>query len=132
MELIGSSTLNHQARAWVGTPAGGLALRPLDLARIAYLISLKGKWNEIQIVPENWFQRISNGNEFRNFETNLGGQINNMYPHDLTIFSGRGGSMVAIVPSMDLIAIRTDRFLHKDEETLQKQSLQLLFEAVDP
>ena len=34
--------------------AGGLSLRPRDMAKLGYLFFKKGKWNGKQIVPEKW------------------------------------------------------------------------------
>lgn len=48
---------------WIRSPynsfphtGGGLNLRALDLARVAYLVLRNGKWGSTQLVPESWIR----------------------------------------------------------------------------
>lgn len=52
---------------WISTPQGipygwaGLYLKPMDMARIAYLYLQNGRWNGQQIISEEWVEQSKSG-----------------------------------------------------------------------
>jgi CubicO group peptidase (beta-lactamase class C family) len=94
---------------------GGLYLRPLDLARIGYLVLRHGAWNGLQVVPRAWIdsstRAVSQGapvyfDQFGSgygwfwwtFPTQRGGT-----GEGVIAASGSGGQWLFVVPSLDLV-----------------------------
>ena len=93
---------------------GGLNLRAMDLARIAYLVLRNGRWNGTQIVPEAWLHESTRVHTAHN--SGLGG-----YGTDygllwwripagadtLITASGNMNQWAFIVPRLDLMVVVT-------------------------
>jgi CubicO group peptidase (beta-lactamase class C family) len=94
---------------------GGLNLKPMDLARVGYLVLRGGRWGERQIVPRAWLdsstRAITRGPPvyFSNdgsgygyfwwtFPTRRGGS-----DAGIIAGSGSGGQWLFVVPSLDLV-----------------------------
>ena len=94
--------------------SGGLFLKPRDLAKIGQLTLDKGKWNDKQIVSENWINNsIQNrinpqwhgfangyGYQWWLYDFNVNGKIFNCY-----FAAGWGEQMMYIFPSENMIVI---------------------------
>ena len=94
---------------------GGLNLRPIDMARVGYLVLRHGRWNDRQVVRSGWIDsstaRLSQGQElifssynsgygyfWWTFPTQRGGS-----DAGVIAASGAGGQWIFIVPSLDLV-----------------------------
>jgi CubicO group peptidase (beta-lactamase class C family) len=94
---------------------GGLSLRPLDLARVGYLVLRRGRWGDRQVVPAAWIDAStrplthpvpgffaganpSYGYFWWLFPTTRGGS-----DAGVITGSGSGGQWLFVVPSLDLV-----------------------------
>jgi CubicO group peptidase (beta-lactamase class C family) len=94
---------------------GGLNLRPIDMARVGYLVLRRGKWGDRQVVPTSWIDSstapISRsgvsiftaynpgyGYFWWTFPVRRGGS-----DAGVIAASGSGGQWIFIVPSLDLV-----------------------------
>jgi CubicO group peptidase (beta-lactamase class C family) len=96
---------------------GGLNLRPVDLARIGYLVLRGGRWGDIRLVPQAWIEEstrpISRGNPV--FFSSYGsayGYFWWLFPTTrggidtgVITASGSGGQWLFVVPSLDLVVV---------------------------
>jgi CubicO group peptidase (beta-lactamase class C family) len=94
---------------------GGLNLRPVDLARIGYLVLRGGRWGDVRTLSQAWIDEstrpISRGNPV--FFSNYGsayGYFWWLFPatrggSDTGVIaaSGSGGQWLFVVPSLDLV-----------------------------
>lgn len=94
---------------------GGLFLRPMDLARVGYLVLRHGKWGDRQVVPDEWIAASTAAN-YRGSEL-IFASFNSAYGYFWWLFptrrggsdagviaaSGSGGQWLFIVPSLDLV-----------------------------
>ena len=69
----------------------------------------KGRWGQEQIVPASWVRRFRTSTEHANIMSNRDGRFDKAYPEDMFWISGSGLSWAFMIPSLDLIAIRTGR-----------------------
>jgi hypothetical protein len=92
-----------------GFSAGGygLFLRPIDLAKFAYLYLNNGKWNDRQILPENWVTE-STTSRVQKPEGPGYGYLWTVYP-EAGRFSalGMAGQQIQVYPEKNLIIIVT-------------------------
>ena len=109
---------------------GGLRLTPRDYARFAYLLLRDGSWGEEQIVPAGWFSHFWSTGDYPNLLGNRDGVFGREYPADLFRISGAGSNSAYIVPSLDLIALRTGRSDDGLAEEVEDGFLKRLFEAL--
>jgi CubicO group peptidase (beta-lactamase class C family) len=94
---------------------GGLNLKPMDLARVGYLVLRHGRWGERQVVPEAWLDASTRpitrpvpgfftgwnpgyGYFWWLFPTTEGGS-----DAGVITASGSGGQWLFVVPSLDLV-----------------------------
>ncbi len=110
--------------------AGGLRMTPRDYGRFAYLLLRNGRWEDQQVVPAQWMSRLSTASEYPNFQSNEDGRFGVRYPKDMFRIYGSGLSWAFMVPSLDLIALRTSRADNAHLDEVQKKFLQTLFDAV--
>ena len=108
---------------------GGLRLAPRDYARFAYLLLNDGRWGEQQIVPGGWFLHFWDTGEYPNLLGNRDGVFGKEYPADLFRISGAGLNWAFIVPSLDLVALRTGRSDDGMAEEVTTEFLKRLFGA---
>jgi CubicO group peptidase (beta-lactamase class C family) len=109
---------------------GGLRLAPRDYARFAYLLLKDGCWNEQQIVPGGWFSHFWSTGDYPNLLGNQDGAFGREYPADLFRISGAGSNSAFIVPSLDLIALRTGRSSDGLADEVTLGFLKYLFGAI--
>jgi len=83
-----------------------------DWSKLGLLYLHKGNWNGEQIFDESWAKYVatptntSNGNYGAQFWLNAGGKYKDV-PRDMYYCSGFQGQKVFIIPSLDLIIVRT-------------------------
>jgi CubicO group peptidase (beta-lactamase class C family) len=104
---------------------GGLEMTTRDLARFGYLMMHNGKWKNEQILPEKWVQSFITSPQYPNLRSNVDGYLHEEFPKELYRMFGSGGNFVFVVPSLNLIAIRTGRsdnfFLRRMEHDLVRR-----------
>jgi CubicO group peptidase (beta-lactamase class C family) len=95
-----------------GTPhAGGLRLRPRDLAKFGQLILNEGAWNNRQIVSKAWIDESTSphvngeGLFFYGYQWWLGRSLVNRQEIKWISAVGWGGQRLYIVPSLDLVVV---------------------------
>ncbi|SHH88402.1 serine hydrolase domain-containing protein [Desulfofustis glycolicus] len=89
--------------------AGGLHMTPRDFARFAYLLLREGRWRQQQLVAKQWLQEMTSTPFYENLRSNSDGYLGQHYPPDLLRLFGSGGNFAFIVPSHDLIVLKTGR-----------------------
>jgi CubicO group peptidase (beta-lactamase class C family) len=94
---------------------GGLYLKPIDLARVGYLVLRQGKWGDRQVVPSSWVEvstrSYSSGPTL--FFSNFGAQYGFfwwLFPlaragtgTGIIAGSGSGGQWLFVIPEYDLV-----------------------------
>jgi hypothetical protein len=90
---------------------GDLRLYPADAAKIGYLWLNHGRWEDRQIVPEDWVAASSSlqitTNDYWSEDYGYGWWI--MTGEDIPQYaaSGRGGQRIAVFPSLGIVAVTT-------------------------
>jgi CubicO group peptidase (beta-lactamase class C family) len=112
--------------------AGGLRMTPRDYARFAYLLIRDGRWKTSQIVPPMWIQRFRTSSRYPNIRSNVDGVFGDQYPKDMFRIAGSGLNWAFIVPSLDLIALRTGRADNRSWNKVEKEFLKKLFDSILP
>lgn len=92
--------------------AGGLQLRPRDLAKIGQLLLTDGRWNSVQVVPRGWVAestkpRIKAGFYFYGYQWWLGRSVIKGRDLHWTAGFGNGGQSLFVLPALDLIVVVT-------------------------
>ena len=95
-----------------GTPhAGGLRLRPRDLAKFGQLVLNGGAWNNRQIISKAWIDESTSphvhgeGLFFYGYQWWLGRSLVNRQEIKWISAVGWGGQRMYIVPSLDLVVV---------------------------
>lgn len=86
----------------------GLYLTARDMAKFGFLYLNKGRWDDQQLLSENWVETST-----RDHETNIYGRYSYGYQWYLTLVgghpaflaSGFGGQIIGVVPSLDLVVV---------------------------
>ena len=94
--------------------AGGLQMRPRDMAKIGYLILSKGLWHGRQILSEEWID-ISTRAYVSDDELGYGyfwwlckyKSGNEIY--ETTFAAGHGGQRILVIPKLKLVAVFTSQ-----------------------
>ena len=135
LKPIGFSGIDYHAPPGETTKwfsAGGLRMTPRDYARFAYLLLNDGRWAETEIVPSDWVQRFRNSSAYPNLRSNMDGIFGKQCPNDMFRIAGSGLNWAFIVPSMDLIALRTGRANNTEWEEVEREFLNRLFASLRP
>lgn len=112
-----------------GIPTGGhgMKLRPRDLARFGYLYLKNGKWENEQIIPENWVKTASDSHIKRKYLTDYYyGYQWWVKPNEYYCAVGFGGQWMFIAPDHNLVAVFNNNF--NEEEYLQFTTPERLFQ----
>jgi len=103
--------------------AGGLSLKPRDMAKIGYLFLRNGKWNGKKIVSPDWISESTRAHVKAYFggskygyqwwcgNTVIGNQTIHTY-----YASGRGGQYIFVIPILDLVVVFTSQVLNNSPE----------------
>jgi hypothetical protein len=113
---------------WV--TAGGLRMTPRDYARFAYFLLRDGRWEDRQLVPRSWIRRFRLSHRYPNIRSNSDGVFGEQYPTDMFRIAGSGLNWAYMIPSLDLIAIRTGRASNTQWDEVRGIFLEKLFAAV--
>ncbi|MGB5668266.1 MAG: serine hydrolase [Maribacter sp.] len=92
----------------IETASFGLYLTARDMAKFGYLYLNKGKWENRNLISENWVETST-----KDHETNIYGRYSYGYQWYLTfvgghpafLASGFGGQIIGVVPSLDLVVV---------------------------
>jgi CubicO group peptidase (beta-lactamase class C family) len=95
------------------TPGGGgIAPRPTDMLRFAYLLLHEGRWGDRQLVPADYVREAGRPSPYNphsdyslQFHTNGRGQVAGV-PRDAFWKPGSGGHCFYVVPSLDLVVFK--------------------------
>ncbi len=95
------------------TPGGGgIAPRPRDMLRFAYLLLREGRWGGRRLVPASYVRHCGRPSPYNphtdyslQFRVNARGRIPGV-PPDAFWKAGSGGHSIYIVPSLDLVAFK--------------------------
>ena len=105
-------------------------MTPRDYARFAYFLLRDGRWKEEQIVPASYIQRFRTSAQYPNIRSNQDGYFGEQYPKDMFRIAGSGLNWAFMVPSLDLIALRTGRASNAIWDEVQQEFLRKAFAAV--
>jgi CubicO group peptidase (beta-lactamase class C family) len=102
-------------------PAYHLKMSARDLARYGLLFLQKGRWNDKQILPEQWVEASTYPHSKHGGGTTIGrwygylwGVSEYFSKYGMFYASGVGGQFVAVFPTEDLILVnRTNTYLNK-------------------
>ncbi|NLD43592.1 MAG: serine hydrolase [Chloroflexi bacterium] len=111
-------------------PCGALRLAPRDYARYAYLLLRDGAWQGQSLIPQGYLRRFTRGVDAPNTLSNAAGAFGPQYPRDMFRIAGSGLSMAFMVPSHDLIWLRTSRAPNERRDEVVSRSLEMLFAAL--
>jgi CubicO group peptidase (beta-lactamase class C family) len=109
---------------------GGLRLAPRDYARFAYLLLRDGVWNGRPLLPPGWVARFRTATDYPNLRGNDDGVFGREYPPDMFRIAGAGGNWAFMVPSLDLLVLRTGRCADEMIPKIEREFLQQLFRVV--
>jgi CubicO group peptidase (beta-lactamase class C family) len=96
---------------------GGLYLRPLDMVKIGKLVLNKGKWEDKQIISENWLKKISQpyfSTEFSGYSYGYFWWVKDVKINEKNITKvisaqGAGGQYMYLIPEYELVVSFTER-----------------------
>ncbi len=91
---------------------GGIAPRPTDMLRFAYLLLREGHWGDRQLVPADYIRHARSPSPYNphfgyslQFKVNGNGYWDDI-PRDAFWKTGSGGFCIAMVPSLDLVVFK--------------------------
>lgn len=103
----------YRNRPLAHTPGGGgIAPRPTDMLRFAYLLLRQGRWGDRQLVPADYVGKAGQSSPYNpHFSYSLQFQVNGDghakgIPRDAFWKAGSGGHCIYIVPSLDLVIFK--------------------------
>ena len=111
--------------------AGGLSLKPRDMAKIGYLFLREGQWNSRQIVARKWVAEsvADHVNQNVTFGTGYGYQWwcgkSNVHEKVIETFyaAGHGGQYIFVCPALDCVAVVTSKWLGNSLGEIRPQML---------
>lgn len=92
--------------------AGGIKLRPEDLATFGMLYLHSGWWGDRQIVPEEWVQESTTASVTTNANVNEYGYqwwVSEFEGEQVALAMGFHGQLIAILPDQDLVVVVASR-----------------------
>ncbi len=111
---------------------GGLQLRPIDMAKIGYLVLQNGKWGNQSVVSEDWIDRSFQKKTAATFRFNYGYQWWNFEPaldilDDIGHASGHGDQYIFMIRDLDMVIVMTGE---NYEGEIKHTAYDLLFEIL--
>ncbi len=114
-------------------PMVGFQLKALDLAKIGYLLSQEGAWEDRQIVTKEWVRWLFNQAPYATLDNAPGGSWvrTTIRGHESLMARSEGGQYLVLVPGLHivLVATSTSRF-PLPQDNGHDRLLQLIAEAV--
>jgi CubicO group peptidase (beta-lactamase class C family) len=102
---------------WLHDPQGisnggwGLSLRPRDMAKIGYLYLRRGVWEDQQLIPPTWIDRVSHATIDTHLASGL--RYSNLFwalpDKQVYMAVGYRGQVIMIFPDLDIVAVTTGR-----------------------
>jgi beta-lactamase family protein len=89
--------------------AGALRITPRDYARFAYFLLNDGRWEDQQLAPAEFLSSFRETAIYPNMKSNADGFFGKEFPKDMFRIAGSGLNWAYIIPSQNLIALRTGR-----------------------
>jgi CubicO group peptidase (beta-lactamase class C family) len=89
--------------------AGALRMTPRDYARFAYFLLNDGRWEDKQLAPSEFLSSFREQAIYPNMKSNADGFFGEEFPPDMFRIAGSGLNWAYIIPSQNLIALRTGR-----------------------
>ena len=135
LEPIGFGSVSYWEHQGMGdydwAPSGqtGPKMTTRDYARLAYLLLRNGEWEDKQIFPSWYLDIFKKSADYPNILSNIDGYFGEQYPSDMFRVAGSGLNWAYIIPSMDLIAIRTSRASNSLWDEVRSNFLKKLFDA---
>lgn len=115
---------------WACSGQTGPRMTTRDYARLAYLMLRGGQWEDKQIFSASWLKKFTSA-PHANIRSNLDGYLGKQYPGDMFRTGGSGMNWAYVIPSLDLIAVRTSRCYESWDEH-RPIFLEKLFASVLP
>jgi CubicO group peptidase (beta-lactamase class C family) len=116
---------------WAPSGQTGPKMTTRDYARLAYLLLRGGRWDNERIFPAEYLEIFTSSPEYPNIRSNVDGYFGKQYPADLFRTGGSGLNWAYVVPSLDLVAVRTSRASNALWDEVKVNFLQKLFAAVN-
>ena len=99
--------------------AGGLSLKPRDMAKIGYLYLREGRWNGEQVVSQQWVEDSvkDHVNQYVTFGSGYGYQwwcgrsIINGQAVETFYAAGHGGQYIFVCPALNCVAVITSKWI---------------------
>jgi CubicO group peptidase (beta-lactamase class C family) len=107
--------------------AAGLKLTPYEMLKIGQLYLNKGKYNEIQLVSNDWIQKATTfkitTHNIQPFGPDYGylWWLGEIHSHDYFFANGYGGQFIVVVPDLKLIVIATNNWSGVQSATANQQ-----------
>ena len=114
-------------------PFVGFQLRILDLAKFGYLIMNEGVWQDGQLIPRGWAEKIIEELRGGPESSALGGwQLTLIDSTESFMARGEGGQYLVLSPELDmLIGVSSQSQFPLSENSGYDQLFQMIFEAVN-
>jgi len=93
---------------WACSGQTGPRMTTRDYTRLAYLMLREGRWKDRQIFPVSCLKKFTSA-PYANIRSNVDGYFGNQYPKDMFRTGGSGMNWAYVIPSLDLVAVRTSR-----------------------
>ncbi len=110
--------------------AGGLMMTPRDFARFSYFLLHQGVWEGKELLEEHWINAFTSTPYYENLRSNVDSFFGQQYPPDMFRLFGSGGNMAFVIPSHNLIVLRTGRVDNFFTEVLQRDFLRRAFRMI--
>lgn len=117
---------------------GGLGLRSRDLLKIGQLYLNKGKWNNEQIVSEDWVKKSTTAHAEIGFNDYTYGYLwwlsefgQEGKKEKAYFMSGAGGNKMVVVPSLDLVVVLTSTYFNGGSKS-HEQTAELMDKFIVP
>ena len=125
----------HKGPKGVLNTAGGLSLKPRDMAKIGYLFLYKGQWNGRQIVSQQWVNESvkDHVNQYVTFGSGYGYQWwcgkSKINGHVVETFyaAGHGGQYIFVCPALDCVTVVTSKWIGNSLGEFRPQMLLVNF-----
>ncbi|MFC2076547.1 serine hydrolase domain-containing protein [candidate division KSB1 bacterium] len=115
---------------WAPSGQTGPKMTTRDYARLAYLLLRSGRWADEQIFTADYLEIFTSSPDYPNIRSNIDSYFGDQYPKDLFRTGGSGLNWAYVVPSLDLVAVRTSRASNALWDEVKINFLQKLFAAL--
>ena len=114
-------------------PLVGFQLKALDLAKIGYLLTQEGTWDDQRIVSKEWVRWLFFKAPHAEFDDTPGGSWvrTTIGGHESLVVRGEGGQYLVLVPALHAVVVTTSTSLFAlPRDNGQDRLLQLIIEAI--